>query len=234
MSPFSAASISAGSSGADSDFSESGLGVLADTKTYEIIDPESVGASSRLHLGKHSGRAAFRKRIAEMGVDLGEAEFELAFNRFKDLADRVKTVADDQIRDLVGAGTEAPTSGPFILEHVQFTSGSDIASTATVTVRVNNQSLVRSASAYGPVEAVCRAIDNAGGVQAKLIDYSVKATSAGKDALGEVRVTVEFEGRKAEAWASSVNIIEASARAYVQALNKLVSEKEKKSVEAKS
>jgi 2-isopropylmalate synthase len=202
---------------------ESGIhqhGMLAKQETYEILRPESVGANSRLHLGKHSGRHAFRRKLVDLDVDLDEAAFEAAFLKFKELCDRVKNVTDDDILQLVGTG-EAAHAGPFILEHLQFTSGTDIVSHATVTMKVYEETVIRSAWAYGPIEAACKAIDQAVSMTGKLLDYTVKAVSAGKDAVGEVRVTVEHETRKAEGRASSVNVVEASARAYAQALIKL-------------
>jgi 2-isopropylmalate synthase len=202
---------------------ESGIhqhGVLAHQQTYEILRPESVGAASKLHLGKHSGRHAFRRKIVDLGIDLDETEFEAAFEKFKTLADKQKSVSDDDLRALAGAPDQQP-SGPFILEHLQFTSGTDIVSHATVTMKVHEETVVRSAWAYGPVEAACKAIDQSTGMTAKLLDYSVKATTSGKDAMGEVVVKVEFEGRRAEGRASSVNVIEASSRAYAHALNRL-------------
>jgi 2-isopropylmalate synthase len=203
---------------------ESGIhqhGMLAKQETYEILRPESVGANSRLHLGKHSGRHAFRRKLVELGVDLEEAEFEKAFERFKDLADRQKTVSDEDLLHLAGEGGDASHAGPFILEHLQFTSGTDIVSHATVTMKVREETVMRSAWAYGPIEAACKAIDQACVLTGKLLDYTVKAATAGKDAVGEVRVTVEVEGRRADGRAASVNVVEASARAYAQALNRL-------------
>jgi 2-isopropylmalate synthase len=203
---------------------ESGIhqhGVISKQETYEILRPESVGAGSRLHLGKHSGRHAFRHKLVEMGVDLDEVAFEKAFERFKEAADKTKIVTDDDLRAIVGEEADRPGSGPFILEHLQFTSGTDIVSHATVTLKVRGESVIRSATAYGPVEAACKAIDQACGIQGKLLDYSLQAATAGKDAAGAVRVTVEHGGRKAEGRAASVNVIEASARAYTQALNRL-------------
>ncbi|MBV8882180.1 MAG: 2-isopropylmalate synthase [Planctomycetaceae bacterium] len=203
---------------------ESGIhqhGVMAKQETYEIINPATVGANSRLHLGKHSGRHAFRRKLVDLDVDLDEQAFEGAFQKFKELCDRVKSVTDDDIRQLAGISGDAPHAGPFILEHLQFTSGTDIVSHATVTMKVYEETVIRSAWAYGPIEAACKAIDQACSMTGKLLDYTVKAVSAGKDAVGEVRVTVEHEGRKAEGRASSVNVVEASARAYAQALIKL-------------
>jgi 2-isopropylmalate synthase len=203
---------------------ESGIhqhGVMAKQETYEIINPQSVGANSRLHLGKHSGRHAFRRKLVELDVDLDEATFEASFTKFKELCDRVKNVTDEDIRELVGISGNAPHAGPFILEHLQFTSGTDIVSHATVTMKVYEETVIRSAWAYGPIEAACKAIDQACSMTGKLLDYTVKAVSAGKDAVGEVRVTVDHEGKRAEGRASSVNVVEASARAYAQALIKL-------------
>ncbi len=203
---------------------ESGIhqhGVMAHQQTYEILRPESVGAASKLHLGKHSGRHAFRRKIVDLGIDLDETEFEAAFAKFKTLADQQKTVSDDDLRSVVGAAPDQQPSGPFILEHLQFTSGTDIVSHATVTMKVNDETVVRSAWAYGPVEAACKAIDQCTGMSAKLLDYIVRATTAGKDAMGEVVVKVDFEGRRAEGRSSSVNVIEASSRAYAHALNRL-------------
>ena len=203
---------------------ESGIhkhGMLAKQETYEILRPESVGANSRLHLGKHSGRHAFRRKLVDLDVDLDEAAFEAAFLKFKELCDRVKNVTDDDILQLVGSNTEAVHAGPFILEHLQFTSGTDIVSHATVTMKVYEETVIRSAWAYGPIEAACKAIDQACSMTGKLLDYTVKAVSAGKDAVGEVRVTVEHENRRAEGRASSVNVVEASARAYASAMIKL-------------
>jgi 2-isopropylmalate synthase len=211
--------------GANAFAHESGIhqhGMMAKQETYEILRPESVGAYSRLHLGKHSGRHAFRRKLVELDIDLDEDTFERAFLKFKELADRVKSVTDEDIRHLAGADDGVPHAGLFILEHLQFTSGTDIVSHATVTMKVREETVIRSAWAYGPIEAACKAIDQSTGLTGKLLDYTVKAVAAGKDAVGEVRVTVEHDGRRADGRASSVNVVEASARAYAQALNKLV------------
>ena len=202
---------------------ESGIhqhGVISNARTYEILTPESVGVSgSRLHLGKHSGRHAFRRKLVGMGLDLDETSFEKAFKDFKALADEKKNVSDEDIARLAGREAEAPPDGPYILEHLQFTSGTDMVSHATVTMKVKGEMVMHSAYAYGPIEAACKAIDQACGMTGKLLEYSVHATTAGKDAAGEVRLSVEHKGRKEEGRSSSVNVVEASARAYAQALN---------------
>src|SRR5258706_6176720 len=168
--------------------------MLAKQETYEILRPESVGANSRRHLGKHWGRHACRRKLVDLDVDLDEAAFEAAFLKFKELCDRVKNVTDDDIRQLVGSN-EAAHAGPFILEHLQFTSGTDIVSHATVTMKVYEETVIRSAWAYGPIEAACKAIDQSCGVTGKLLDYTVKAATAGKAPGGEGRVTADGRGR---------------------------------------
>ncbi len=200
-------------------------GVLSKAETYEIFNPRLVGAvGTRIHLGKHSGRHAFRMKLAELGIDLDEVSFETAFRRMKDLADRVKNITDDDVRSLageLGRATGPSPEGPFLLEHLQFTSGTDIVSHATVTMKVRGETVMRSAWAYGPVDATCKAIDQACGMTGKLLEYSLRAATPGKDAVGEVRVLVEYEGMRAEGRGASVNVVESSARAYVEALNRL-------------
>jgi len=198
-------------------------GVISQSRTYEIFDPRSVGvAGTRLYLGKHSGRHALRRRMEEIGLPVDEASFDDLFRRFKDLADQVKEVTDEDLRNLVGAtGGRSPVEGPFVLEHLQFTSGTDIVSHATVTMKVRGETVMHSAWAYGPVEAACKAIDQACGMTGKLLEYSLRAATPGKDAVGEVRLVVEYEGARAEGRGASVNVVESSARAYVEALNRL-------------
>jgi 2-isopropylmalate synthase len=210
---------------------ESGIhqhGVIVRAETYEIINPHTVGvAGTRIHLGKHSGRHAFRRKVVELGMDLDENAFENAFHRFKELADRIKNVSDEDLRKLVGEAVLAgANAGPFILEHLQFTSGTDIVSHATVTMKVRGEAVMHSAWAYGPVEAACKAVDQATGMAGKLQEYTLHAATPGKDAVGEVRVIVEFEGMRAEGRGASVNVVESSARAYVAALNRLCHMKE--------
>ncbi len=198
-------------------------GVIAKAETYEIFHPRMVGVSGpRIHLGKPSGRHALRRKLSELGLELDEAALDSAFQRFKDLADRVKSIDEDDLRSLVreGGGGEPP-EGPFVLEHLQFTSGTDIVSHATVTMKVKGETVMRSAWAYGPVEAACKAVDQACGMAGKLLEYSLRAATPGKDAVGEVHLVVEYEGVRAEGRGASVNVVESSARAYVAALNRL-------------
>jgi 2-isopropylmalate synthase len=197
-------------------------GVLQTPLTYEIMTPESVGVpKSQLVLGKHSGRHAFKKRLEELGVDLGEEDLNKAFGRFKDLCDRKKEVFDEDLLALVE--DELLTSGHgYTLEHLQFTSGTNIVPTATVRLRMQDETFQESGWGDGPVDAAYKAIDLITKVPGTLLEYQIRAITAGKDALGEVTAAVEIDGRRVVGRGSSTDVIEASVRAYLNAINKVV------------
>jgi 2-isopropylmalate synthase len=197
-------------------------GVLQTPLTYEIMTPESVGVPrSKLVLGKHSGRHAFKKRLEELGVELGEEELNKAFVRFKALCDRKKEVFDEDLLTLVEeeALTAAET---YTLEHLQFTSGTNIVPTATVRLRMQEEVAQESGWGDGPVDAAYKAIDLITKIPGKLLEYQLRAVTGGKDAMGEVTVTVEMDGRRVVGRGSSTDVIEASVRAYLHAINKVV------------
>ena len=197
-------------------------GVLQTPLTYEIMTPESVGVpKSQLVLGKHSGRHAFKKRLEELGVDLGEEDLNKAFGRFKDLCDRKKEVFDEDLLALVE--DELLTSGHgYSLEHLQFTSGTNIVPTATVRLRMQDETFQESGWGDGPVDAAYKAIDLITKVPGKLLEYQIRAITAGKDALGEVTAAVEIDGQRIVGRGSSTDVIEAIVRAYLNAINKVV------------
>jgi len=197
-------------------------GVLQTPLTYEIMTPESVGVpKSQLVLGKHSGRHGFKKRLEELGLDLGEEDLNKAFGRFKDLCDRKKEVFDEDLLALVE--DELLTSGHgYSLEHLQFTSGTNIVPTATVRLRMQDETFQESGWGDGPVDAAYKAIDLITKVPGKLLEYQIRALTAGKDALGEVTAAVEIDGRRIVGRGSSTDVIEASVRAYLNAINKVV------------
>jgi len=197
-------------------------GVLQTPITYEIMTPESVGVpKSQLVLGKHSGRHAFKKRLEELGVDLGEEDLNKAFGRFKDLCDRKKEVFDEDLLALVE--DELLTSGHgYTLEHLQFTSGTNIVPTATVRLRMRDETFQESGWGDGPVDAAYKAIDLITKVPGTLLEYQIRAITAGKDALGEVTAAVEIDGQRVVGRGSSTDVIEASVRAYLNAINKVV------------
>jgi 2-isopropylmalate synthase len=196
-------------------------GVLKAAITYEIMTPQSIGrASNELVLGKHSGRHAFRERLAELGFALEGEAFEEAFRRFKALADAKKTIWNE---DLEALATDAVvrTDERFSLEEVSVLSGTFAKPTATVALRIDGQVRKATALGIGPVDAVFKAIAELTETKSELERFHVNAITGGMDALGEVAVTVVEGGRRVVGNGADPDIIVASARAYVHALNKL-------------
>ncbi len=204
---------------------ESGIhqdGVLKERTTYEIMTPESIGLpESRLVLGKHSGRHAFNEKLKALGYSLSQDEMEKAFNRFIELADKKKQVTDRDIEAIV-EDELVTTPAYFELEYVHVISGNHAVPTATVRVKNGDGIVEEAACGDGPVDAVFRAIDAATRIQTHLVSYSLNAVTGGKDALGEATVRVKDNGNIYVGRGTSTDVIEASARAYVQAINKLV------------
>jgi 2-isopropylmalate synthase len=197
-------------------------GVLQDPLTYEIMTPESVGVpKSQLVLGKHSGRHAFKKRLQELGIELTGEDLNKAFGRFKELCDRKKEVFDEDLLALVEDELLATSEG-YTLEHLQFTSGTNIVPTATVRLKLQEELRQESGWGDGPVDAAYKAIDLITKIPGKLLEYQIRAITAGKDALGEVTTAVEIEGERVVGKGSSTDVIEASVRAYLNAINKVV------------
>ncbi len=205
---------------------ESGIhqdGLLKHRTTYEILRPEDVGVgTSQLVLGKLSGRHAFVKRLADLGFRLSKEEADRAFARFKTLADKKKEVFDQDLVALVEEDLPAEQE-TYKLAYVHTTSGSETVPTATIRLSKEGRILQDAACGDGPVDACYKTIDRMTGLSPELLDYSLHAVTKGKDALGEVSLrlrvrTVEVTGR-----GTSTDIIEASAKAYVNAVNKLIS-----------
>ncbi|MBN2447394.1 MAG: 2-isopropylmalate synthase [Phycisphaerae bacterium] len=200
-------------------------GVLKHQATYEIMRPESVGlARSRMVLGKHSGRHAFRKRLEELGHEnLSEETLQHAFRRFKQLADQKKTVTDADLETLVADEIYQPPEC-YILRGVHVSCGSPSIPTATVTVTTPDEpDLIGSATGTGPVDAVFSAVDRVVGMRVELEEFAVHAVSGGAMALGEVTVrirTLDEARRRFSAHGADMDIVVASARAYIAALNK--------------
>jgi 2-isopropylmalate synthase len=204
---------------------ESGIhqdGMLKYRETYEIMDPATVGLSkSSLVLGKHSGRHAFRDRVIQLGYALNEEQLQAGFVKFKSLADKKKEVFDEDIEALVDEQLEL-SSTMWELTGLQVTAGSNTVPTATVTLRDSNGQLIQDASiGDGPVDAIYSAIQRLTGVKGSLSDYRIRAVTKGKDAMGEVQIEMEHNGRKIRGRGLSTDILEASALAYVAAINRL-------------
>jgi 2-isopropylmalate synthase len=198
-------------------------GILKKRITYEIIKPEDVGfGETRLVLGKHSGRHAFAHRLKELGFELGERELSKAFERFKDLADKKKEIFDEDLLTIV---EDEIISIPetYRLEDLNIVSGKKITPHARIELKKGNKILKDSSAGDGPVDACYKAVDKITGLKCRLLDYSLKSITSGKDALGEVSVRVESDkGIEVSGRGSSTDIIEASAKAYINAVNKLL------------
>src|SRR5947207_13280919 len=186
------------------------------------MDPASVGLSKNaLVLGKHSGRHAFKDRVQQLGYRVTEEQLESAFTKFKALADKKKEVFDEDIEALVDDQLEI-AQGLWELAGVQVTTGSNTIPTATVTLKDSTGEQVQDASiGDGPVDAIYSAIQRLTGVKVSLSDYRIRAVTKGKDALGEVQIELEHSGRKIRGRGLSTDILEASALAYVAAINRL-------------
>lgn len=206
---------------------ESGIhqdGVLKEPTTYEIMTPESIGlARGRLVLGKHSGRHAFRQRLKELGYELTEEEINKAFEKFIDLADKKKEVSDRDIEAIIDEDI-ADIPETYSLEYLHVVSGSTAVPTATVRLKKDDVVYEDAACGDGPIDAVYRTIDRITGIKVQLIEYSLRAATGGKDALGEVTVRVQDNGNIYTGRGTSTDVIQASARAYLQSLNKLLSD----------
>ena len=200
-------------------------GVLKAKETYEIIRPETIGLPhSSLVLGKHSGRHAFRKRLASLGLKLSEKDLESAFRRFKELADKKKEIFDEDLAVIVEEGM-IRVPEVFHLEYIHTTSGSQTVPTATIRLRKGKEVIEDAACGDGPVDASYRTIDRITGITGELLDYSLQAVTKGKDAQGEVVVRLRSGGNTVVGRGTSTDIIEASARAYVHAVNRLLFQK---------
>jgi 2-isopropylmalate synthase len=205
-------------------------GMMSNSQTYEIMTPESIGLKqSQMVLGKHSGRHAFEEKLKELGYNnLAKEEVNKAFMLFKDLADKKKHIMDRDIEALITEESRK-ASETYKLEYFQITSGSDAVSTATVKISSKLCTNEEAACGDGPVDAVFNAIDRATGRKVKLEEYSIKASTGGNDALGEVTVKVSEGNLKAVGYGVSTNIIEASAKAYINAINHMESRLEEPS-----
>lgn len=205
-------------------------GIIKSAITYEIMNPKDVGVpSSSLVLGKLSGRHAFRERLAELGYVLSEEDFNRAFLAFKELADKKKEVADRDIESLVAQ--EIRTSSEiYHLDHVGVTCGDHSIPTATVRLIGPGGEVYADASlGTGPVDAVYKAINRIIGVPNRLTEFSVSSVTAGIDAMGEVLIRIESDGVTYTGRGAATDIIVASARAYMNALNRLLAAKKRSS-----
>jgi 2-isopropylmalate synthase len=197
-------------------------GVLKHRLNYEIMRPESVGLdSNRLVLGKHSGRHAFVARLREVGLELGDVDMNRAFERFKALADSKKNVYDEDLIALFAQESVRGIRDRYELVYLNVTSSSMAVPHATVKLRIDGQEHQGHGTGDGMVDACYKVISDLTGQHPQLLRYAVKAITGGTDALGEVTCLVSEDGHSVTGQGNHTDIIQASALAYVNALNKL-------------
>ncbi len=205
-------------------------GVLKAAITYEIMTPQSIGRSANeLVLGKHSGRHAFRDRLDELGLGVEGVDFEAAFKRFKDLADKKKTVFNEDIEAIV-ADSVVQQDERFAFGELTVLSGSFATPSATVELVIDGEPRKATATGVGPVDAIFKAVTQLTDTKSELVRYQVNAITAGLDAQGEVSVTISEGGRRVIGHGAHYDVLVASAKAYVNALNKLEWHKRRRAV----
>jgi 2-isopropylmalate synthase len=201
-------------------------GILKNRLTYEIMTPESIGLSqSKLILGKHSGRHAFRERLEELGYTLTEQDLEKCYQQFLGVADKKKEVTDADL-EAIARGKTAALKDIYDLEYLHVSSGNTTIPTATVRIKKEDQLFEEAACGDGPIDAVYKAIERITKIKLTLKEYNIRAVSAGEDALGEVTIKVRDNGHSFTGRGLSTDVIEASAKAYMHAVNKVARERQ--------
>ncbi len=212
--------------GANAFAHESGIhqhGVLQDRMTYEIMDAEEIGyEGGQIVLGKHSGRHAFSSELEKMGYELSKEEMQRAFERFKELADRKIQITDMDIEAIVADEFRSEVDA-WELADLTLVGGTTVEPRATVRVKNPDGEVVQeSASGDGMIDSACGAIVRATGIDAKLQSFTVGAVTEGTEALGDVTVQIEIDGDRFTGRGVSTDVVEASARAFLNAINRAV------------
>jgi len=196
-------------------------GMLKNPMTYEIMKPETIGLStSKLVLGKHSGRHALSSHIKELGYDLSDEELKFAFKKFKELADKKKHILDEDLEVIVTEGI-LQTSNVFELKYLHTSSGTTVRSIADVKLKINGRTAEGSGNGNGPIDAAYEIIARLTNTESELLKFSVGALTEGTDAQGTVTVRLRENGLTALGRGTDPNIITASAKAYINGLNRL-------------
>jgi len=205
---------------------ESGIhqhGVLADRSTYEIIDADTVGQKgSQIVLGKHSGRHAFKAELEKLGLKIQGDALNSAFTRFKELADRKVQITDADLEAIVAEELGGTIERAFEFEALDVRGGTVGTPTARVVVSQKGEKIEASSEGDGMIDAACKAIKQATGVDATLVDFNVSSVTGGIDALGDVIVQLEANGVRVSGRGVSTDVVEASARAFLNAVNKVI------------
>ncbi|MFQ6035415.1 MAG: 2-isopropylmalate synthase [Sedimentisphaerales bacterium] len=204
-------------------------GVLKERTTYEIMKPETIGlVGSRMVLGRHTGRHGFIDRCKQLGYKLTEQEIEHAYQRFLEIADKKKEVFDEDLAAIINDEIRVVVKHTYELEYLHVACGTGTLPTASVRIRARGETKQAAACGDGPVDAAYEAIREATGQAPKLESYSIRAVTGGKEALGEATVKITDNGRIYIGRGISTDIIEASAKAYIDAINRMVSAQQKK------
>jgi 2-isopropylmalate synthase len=196
-------------------------GVLKNRMTYEIMEPETVGlTSNRLVLGKHSGRHAFKQRLAELGYELEKGDLNRIFEKFKELADKRKEILDEDIEVLI-AEEILRVPDTFKLDYLNVVSGTVAVPTATVKLQIGGQEAQSAGFGIGPIDATFNTIAKMTETRSRLLRFSINAISSGTDAQGEVTVRLQENGLIVLGKGADPDIFTASAKAYINGLNRL-------------
>jgi 2-isopropylmalate synthase len=205
---------------------ESGIhqhGVLAERTTYEIIDAASVGQTGRqIVLGKHSGRHAFADTLAKLGMSVQGDALNSAFRRFKELADRKVQITEADLEAIVAEEVGVNLESEYVLEALEVAGGTVGVPRARVVVSRDGTKSEASAEGDGMIDAACQALREATGIEGKLTGFNVSSVTGGVDALGDVVVQLDADGIRVSGRGVSTDVVEASARAYLNAVNRVV------------
>ncbi|MDD9310759.1 2-isopropylmalate synthase [Cytobacillus firmus] len=216
---------------------ESGIhqdGVLKEKTTYEIISPDLVGfQSNSMVLGKHSGRHAFKNRLMELGLEVADEEANRLFTVFKDLADRKKEMTDDDLAAIVLEEKLSREQRFYDLIGIQIQYGTNSVPTATVTLSGSNNEVIQEAgTGAGSIEALYNTLEKCLNGTANLLDYRIQSVGAGRDALAQVYVKLNYDGMESSGRGLAQDVLEASSKAYLNAVNRVIYMKEKAQAQA--
>lgn len=202
-------------------------GILSHKSTYEIMKPEDIGVHSEeiehgLVLGKHSGHHAFNKRLADLGYHLAPEEVQLALERFKEVADKKKNVYDEDLHAIVDDVVATGAKPTYTIEYLSVTAGSHQIPTATIQLRKGTRLRQQASTGDGPVDAVFSAINQITRMKCILLDYTIRSVTSGREAMGEVTVKIQYKDRVYTGVGASTDVIEASAKAYLNCINRIL------------
>jgi len=204
---------------------ESGIhqhGVLSNRETYEIMNPATIGRSTEsLVMGRHSGKHAMKEKLEHYNIKLSEEQFQKVFEKFSVLADKKKEVYDEDLFSIVSTVLGSFIDG-YRLMYFHVYTGNNLIPTATIKVREKESEIITSATGDGPVDAIFKAIEDVCGITGILKEYIIQAVGSGNDAQGQVKLMLQIDDELYAGKASSTDIIEASALAYINAVNRYV------------